>query len=416
MLPRLLLLLLPCVVSAGELRTEYGGHTKLALTGQHWPGDSLVRDAIGSDSIDSQGDLRLNLELRKDGWSFDANCQFAILNGDSLALTARLPPGNELFASGLPNDERRLMNLTDVVDKGSRHAILHRLDRLWVGYANDTTVVRFGRQALSWGNALFYAPMDLVNPFDPAAIDKEYKAGDDMLYVQYLLETGADIQGAYVARRSLLTGDVDEGKSTAALKYHGFVGDGELDLLVARHYGDTVVGIGANRGIGGAQWSADVVVTNTDIDTYVQLSTSLAYSWNRLGKNMSGALEYHFNGFGQHGGRYDPVSLSRSPDLLLKLSRGDTFTLGRHYVAGSVTIEMTPLWSVSPTLLGNLEDPSALLQLVTNYSLGDNMTLLGSLNLPLGSRGTEFGGIETGIAGRYLASGPGVFAQFAWYF
>ena len=92
------------------------------------------------------------------------------------------------------------------------------------------------------------------------------------------------------------------------------------------------------------------------------------------------------------------------------------FTLGRHYLAGSVMIEMTPLWIITPVLLANVGDPSALLQLTTNYSLGDNMTLLGSINLPLGSSGTEFGGIETGQPRLYLSSGPSVFAQFAWYF
>jgi hypothetical protein len=53
---------------------------------------------------------------------------------------------------------------------------------------------------------------------------------------------------------------------------------------------------------------------------------------------------------------------------------------------------------------------------MTNYSLSDNMTLLGSINLPMGSSGTEFGGIETGQPGLYLSTGPSVFAQFAWYF
>jgi len=35
--------------------------------------------------------------------------------------------------------------------------------------------------------------------------------------------------------------------------------------------------------------------------------------------------------------------------------------------------------------------------------------------VPIGPDGSEFGGIESGT-GLYLASGPGVFAQLAWYF
>jgi hypothetical protein len=133
-------------------------------------------------------------------------------------------------------------------------------------------------------------------------------------------------------------------------------------------------------------------------------------------KNMSGVIEYHYNGFGQSDSRYDPLSLAQNPDLLVRIARGQMFTLGRHYLAGSVLVEITPLWSITPVLLANVGDPSALLQLTTNYSLSDNMTLLGGINLPMGSSGTEFGGIETVQPGLYLSTGPSVFAQFAWYF
>ena len=402
-LPRLIILLIVCpaFVGAAEGNTEFGGHTKFRAVGQTYPSDSLLNDMFGSSSIDTQGDLRLNLEHRQSGWTFNTNYQLAVLNGETFIL---------------PNDSRRLFDLTSVIDQGSKSALVHRLDRLWVGYTSEKAVVRFGRQALSWGNGMFYAPMDLVNPFDPAAVDTEYKAGDDMLYLQYLRDSGADIQGAYVIRRDYLSGDVDSDAATITTKYHGFRGEGEFDVLIARHYGDNVLGLGASHAIGGANWSGDLVVTETDLDTIVQLSTNLSYSWNWGGKNMSGVVEYHFNGFGQHSGNYDPLSLVGNPDLLLRLGRGESFTIGRHYLAGSVLIEMTPLWSISPTLLMNASDPSGLLQLITNYSLSDNMALLGSLNFPLGSNGSEFGGIESGVPNRYLSTDAGVFAQWAWYF
>ena len=114
--------------------------------------------------------------------------------------------------------------------------------------------------------------------------------------------------------------------------------------------------------------------------------TNISYSWIWGERNISGAGEYY-----------------RSAD-------------DRNYVAGSLMVEMSPLWIVTPTLIGNLDDPSALLQFVTQYSLGDNLTFLGSINLPLGGNGTEFGGPETGIPGRFLSYDVGAFAQLAWYF
>ena len=268
---------------------------------------------------------------------------------------------------------------------------------------------------MSWGNALAYAPMDLVNPFDPAAIDTEYKTGDDMLYLQYLQDNGNDLQAAYVLRRDPASGDVDHDESTLAVKYHGFAGQGEYDVLLATSYGDEVLGIGARHAIGGATWAADLVFTKTDNDTYIQVVTNLLYSWVWGGKSMSGGLEYYFNGFGLRG-PYDLPSIQANPDLALRLERGELFAPGRHYVAANVLVEMSPLWTVTPTLLFNIEDPSALVQLITSYSLGDNMTFLASLNLPVGPNGSEFGGIDAGLPGRYLSRGVGVFAQLAWYF
>ena len=398
----LIVLLLTTPAGAEELRHETGGHGKLRVVGQWFPDDSLYRDAIGGSALDVAGELRLKLDSRLGRWAFDADWQLVGLSADTLPLT------------GLPNDDRRLFDLTGVISESSNEALLHRLDRLWLGYTSETTVVRFGRQALSWGNGLFYAPMDLVNPFDPAAIDTEYKTGDDMMYLQYLRANGDDVQAAWVIRRDPLTGDVETDAATIAVKYHGFAGQGEYDVLVAQSYGDPVIGVGAGRSIGGAVWSADLTVTETDLDTYAQFVTNLAYSWIWGGKNMSGTLEYYYNGFGLR--RYDPASLAANPDLVQRIARGELFGLGRHYLAGSVMIEVSPLWVVTPVLLANLEDPSALLQLVSNVSLGDNLTLLASVSVPMGASGSEFGGIETLVPDRYLSSDGGVFLQLAGYF
>jgi hypothetical protein len=418
MRPELLLVLFlaatPVVADSDDF--DLTGHTKFRLTGQTFPDDSVFRDVAGSNSTDLGADLRLNLEWGRGSWSFETNYQLIGLHGDQVDWSRDLPQGSDLFFRRFPNDDRRLFNLTDVITDSGKSAVLHRLDRLWLAYTGEKTVARFGRQALSWGNGLFYAPMDLVNPFDPATIDTEYKAGDDMLYLQYLRDNGDDLQSAVVFRRELLSGDVESDQATIALKYHGFAGGSEYDLLVAETYGDSVIGLGFSRSIGGAVWGSDVVVTDTARDTYVQFVTNLTYSWIGFDRNMSGAVEYFYNGFGQSDGRYDPLSLAGNPDLLLRLARGELFTIARHYIAGSIMIEMTPLWIVTPTLLANAQDPSALFQLVTSYSIADEISFLGSINVPLGSSGSEFGGVESTIPGRYFSSGPGLFAQVAWYF
>lgn len=395
---------------------ETGGLTKLNLLASTYPDDSLIRDAIGASSLDFQGEFRLNLDWRHDALSAELAYQAFGLYGDTLELGRRFPPGVSVVIPRLPDDRRRLFDFSRVVSQGDKSALLHRLDRAWVGHSGDRHVLRLGRQALSWGNGLFYAPMDLVNPFDPGTIDTEYKFGDDMLYGQYLRGNGDDLQAAVVVRRNTLTGDVESDQRTAALKYHGFAGTLEYDLLVAKHYEDRVVGLGGGRDVGGAVVRADLVVSDTPTDTFVQFVANVSYSWVFRQRNMSGSLEYFFNGFGQAGSDYSPESLAGNPELVERVARGQLFTLGRHYLAATLLVEMTPLWTLSPVLLANASDPSGLAQLTSRLSLGDNLSLLGSINLPVGASGTEFGGIATGVDGRFLASGPGVFAQIAWYF
>jgi hypothetical protein len=258
--------------------------------------------------------------------------------------------------------------------------------------------------------------MDLVNPFDPAAVDTEYKAGDDMLYGQYLRDNGHDIQFAYVIRRDLVSGDPEFDESSAAVKYHGLTDAAEFDLLVARNYGDTTFGLGGNMSIGGAVWRGDVVVTDSTSGNKVQLVTSLSYSWIWGGKNVSGVLEYYFDEFGQKDERYDAGSLSQNTELLQRLLRGQSFTIGRHYIAGALTIEMTPLWILTPTLFANAEDKSALLQITTRNNLREDMEFIGALNIPLGPDGSEFGGIALDTPDLFLSTDASLFAQLAWYF
>jgi len=410
-----LLLFVGAAAFADEPPWEVGGHTKLRFIGTTFPDDSLFRQLSGRESLDVEGDLRLNFKAKPGRWTFNADYQLIGLYGDRVEYTRDLPAAIELLSPRLPDDRRRLFDFTKVMHDRDKAALLHRLDRFWLGYASEKIVIRAGRQAISWGNGLFYAPMDLVNPFDPAAVDTEYKAGDDMLYLQYLQDSGNDLQVAAVARRNPLDGEVEREQATIAAKYHGLIGGSEYDLLIAQHYDDVVLGLGGTYSPGGAVLRGDLVVTDTDTDTYIQVVANWTYSWTWQGRNMSGALEYYFNGFGQHDGRYDPESLAGNPELLARLARGETFTLGRHYLAGSVLIEMTPLWTLTPTLLANISDPSALLQIVTSRSLSDNVTFLGSLNLPVGPKGSEFGGIESG-GDLYLSTGPGIFAQLAWYF
>ncbi len=227
-----------------------------------------------------------------------------------------------------------------------------------------------------------------------------------MLYGQFLRDNGDDLQGVMVFRRNVVTGDAEADAGSLAFKYHGMVGPGEYDALLAQHFGDTLVGAGGNRSIGGAVWHGDLVVTFAEDDTVPSLVTNLMYSWIWGGKNISVVVEYFYNGFGQADGCYSMECLARNPELLNRIVRGELFTLGRNYIAANAMIEIHPLFTLTPNLFTNVGDPSALLQVVFQNDLRENLALLSSVNLPMGADGTEFGGLSTDVPSLYFASGP----------
>jgi hypothetical protein len=394
---------------------SFGGHTKYQYIHTCVPDNSILQGIDGGGLQDHKLEARLKVMARRERFDFDLHAQIIAVHSDSLPAFRELPglinPGADII-----NDDRRWFNLTHELSNSNKNASLVRLDRVSIAYTGEKTVARFGRQAISWGNGLLFTPMDIFNPFDPAAVDKEYKSGDDMFYGQYLQENGNDLQAVTVVRREPVSGDVEKDQSSFALKYHGFLDRYEYDLLAAEHYGALVLGLGASTDLGGAVWRADLVWSKTDPGSVLSAVGGASYSGVAGGHNWTGFLEYYYNGFGQADGDYSPDALAANPELLKRLARGELFNLGRHYLGASVSFEMTPLLLLTPNLFVNLGDPSALAQLVLSYDWKQDIQVLAALSFPVGPGGSEYGGIDTGQKGLYLSTGPSLFAQLAWYF
>lgn len=393
----------------------FGGHTKYQYIHTRIPANSVLHSISGDSLQDHNLDIRLKVSATRGRLDFNAHAQIIAVHSDSLPVLSELPG---LFRPGadIANDDRRWFNLTHEISNANKNAGVVRLDRFSIAYTGDKTVVRFGRQALSWGNGLLFTPMDILNPFDPAAVDKEYKSGDDMLYGQYLLDNGSDFQGVTVVRRNPVSGDVEQDQSSLALKYHGFSGSLEYDLLAAQHYGEFVLGLGASADIGGAVWRADLVWDKTDSGSILSAVGGASYSGVAGGHNWTGFVEYFYSGFGQTNGNYSPEALVLNPELLKRLARGELFNLARHYLGASVSFEMTPLLNLTPNIFVNIIDPSALAQFILSYDWKQDIQVLVSLSIPIGPDGTEYGGIEAARPELYVSTGPSLFAQLAWYF
>ena len=403
-----LVALIPALGAYADMPGFVGGHAKLQGTASLYPEGSLWREALGGSELDRGGELRLRWQQRKGSW--EAAADYQLLTRYRQAPPLPLEPGQSV----LPDDDRRWWNLTHEINSSDDSLTLQRLDRLHIGYTSERVVLRLGRQAVSWGNGLLFNPVDVFNPFDPTAIDTEYKTGDDMLYAQYLLPSGSDWQLVQVQRRDE-QGQVSSAVSSSALKFHGFGLEREYDLMLAQHFDELLLAAGASSNVGQAVVRADLVFADTKGGWVGSAVVNATWSsiWGE--RNVSGVLEYFFNGHGLRETDYDPETLAREQALLTRLQRGELFTLGRHYLAASLLVEMTPLLQLTPSLFANPGDGSVLAQLALRWDVRQDWQLLGALNLPLGPAGTEYGGLRAEQGGT-LSTGPALFAQLAWYF
>lgn len=392
---------------------QYGGHAKYRFNASQFAADNVVSIINTPAPIDHYFDIRLKADRQSGHWQYSIDYEALGLYGDTAETLASLSTFPAL--STAPTDDRRLFNLTQAFASGNRLLGVHRLDRLVASYTKESLVARFGRQAISWGNGLIFNPMDLISPFSPTAISKEYKTGDDMIYSQWLYANGNDIQVIMLPRRNS-TGDIDERESSVAAKYHGSLDQLGYDLLFARHYAETVAAVGLSTDAGGAVVRADMVHTHlSDGSGALSGIVNASYSWTWGQHNFSGNLEYYRNGVGNADGDYSSALMPTSP-LGKRIARGEVFGLGRDYVAGSLAIELSPRLLASPTWIHNLNDNSGIVQTTFNYDWKQEIPVLFGFALPYGASGSEYGGIATGTPEQYYGPGKSVFLQVGYYF
>lgn len=396
---------------------QVGGHAKYQYTQTDYRSGDLYA-VYGDDRARDQAvDLRLKAERRVDTWDMAAHLEVLGVAGDGVAARRRLAAAGLLpaeSAHGLPNDRNRWFDLTQELSDRPRSAWVYRLDRLSLGYTGDRSVLRLGRQAVSWGNGLVFQALDFVNPFSPVTVDKDYKTGDDMLYGQWIAGGEGDVQAIVLPRRDPDSRRVEGDQSSGAAKWRLRFGGFDLDLLAARHYGENLAGIGVVTGVGGAVWRLDASRGSLGAGGYAtSIVTNLDYSWIWAGHNVYGFAEYFHSGIGESD-RADYAA--PNAELAARIARGELFTLARDYAVGGLQVELTPLVNVYGNVIRNLNDGSRYVQLRGVYDWRQNAQLMAGVNLPGGERGSEYGGIATGVPGLYNAAGRSWYGRIAWYF
>jgi hypothetical protein len=382
--PPILLAVLLLAGSARGADTADGlhGRIELRLAGETDPADALAA-RYGQSRADAYANLRLTYDAHKGPWAVDVAGVFETEAGPDVQL-AGLTDGFVPPAAWAP--------LTRDLWSARRSVGRLNIDRLALSWSNSAWVVRLGRQTVTWDQSQVFRPMDLFSPFGPTALDTEYKPGADMVYVQHLFASGADVQFVFVPRPDRRSGPAVESASSEAVYLRARLFGRRTGWMLAHDHGDWVGAFTTDGALGGAAWSVSVVPTGlASGGTRVSLVADITDATRLFGRNLVLFGEYHHNGFGVGSG---PFTYAQMPaDLAGRLARGQVFALRRDYLSGGGQWEATPLTRLNLSLIVNLTDGGVLALGGLERSLSDNLILDLGVQVPAGPRGSEYGGV-----------------------
>jgi len=268
-----------------------------------------------------------------------------------------------------------------------------RVDRANLFWSKGNLQVTLGKHAISWGNGLVFNPVDVFNPFNPLAIDTEYKPGSNMLHLQYGLDSGNDIQALRVEHGN---------DSSTAIKYHLFYNAWEWDVIAAKHLGDDMAALGFSRPLGEWLWRTELThQKSTSGIKATHLISNLQHFFSLNGKPASVILEWFHNGWGIDQNSTSDARL----ELFKRMARGEIFTPGSDYASISLGWQPHPLWQLGLTHISEAHNDSHISQFFSNVNLTEALQLRIAVALPW--RDSRHIDLPTE---RYLM------AQLAWYF
>ncbi len=359
------------VLQRGDARVDLGGHVKtfsIAVI----PYDHLLMpdDPLGMAVLDA----RLRLEGSKGDWlrfGFHEQVTLDLQSAPFATALAPAAPGGG-GDGGVP--EAADMSWTGV-DADLFH-LGGRVDRAWVTLRAPHLDITLGRQPLSFGNAFFFTPMDLVAPFSPTVIDREYKPGIDAIRADAFIGMSTRVTAV-----AAYAGGWD--RDGTILAAHGVftVRITDVGLFAGRVHGDAVLGADASSAIGPVGVRAEGTVTwpaDDDEDPFVRAVVGADHS-TAWGLSLMAEVYY------QSVGRSDPddyLEMATSE----RFTRGELWALGQWYAALNASYELTPLVILSLAAVANLGDPSLLLAPGLAWSIAGNADLSVGAYVGVGER------------------------------
>ncbi len=269
-------------------------------------------------------------------------------------------------------------------------------DRFNVKLALPFADVTLGRQAITFGKAYFWNPLDVFLSFDPTAFDREYKRGVDALRVDIPI---GDFSGITLVG---VLGRPDNGhagyRSAGLLRVFTNFLDWDFAVQGGKVFGGFHAGLGASGEIGPIEGRVEAAYfwplpelrpdNAVEITEGLSLVVGIGRFFSLFDRTLSLQVEYLLN---------TAAGSATLRENFTLVSKGLMLQASEHAVGGMVSYQLTPRLSGSlATIFSISEQPSILLQPGFAFSVAEEVDLLAGAMLAFGNR--PAGDLAGGVA------------------
>ena len=273
------------------------------------------------------------------------------------------------------------VDMTFSIFNESSAFMFSNIDRANIKYSIGDFETILGRQRINWGINMVWNPNDIFNTYNYFDFNYIERPGCDAIRIQYYTGMVSSVDLGF---------KVDfQGEIISAARYKFNKGGYDFQFLGGYMTGDIVMGAGWAGQIKGAGFNGEF--------SYFHAAENFSDSTGELVGSLGVSYSFPFNltldfaGLLNTAGTTGPAGIGPSFIIRRELS-AKTITRARYSTFGSATYMITPLITGSLAGIWNPTDKSAYIGPSLDFSLTQNISLLGLAQIFVGEDGTEFGG------------------------
>lgn len=248
----------------------------------------------------------------------------------------------------------------------------HRLYRAALTVTRGDVDLKLGRQRIAWGTGRFWSPLDILNPVNPLALEREERVGVDAALLEAKLGP--------LSRASVVYAPApDRGPASRAVQWHGNAAGIDASLVAGRLLGLDIVGadVASQVGAVGIRGEAARLRPGTG-SGFNRWMVGADYGFSN---GLTLSAELYYNGAGSR----DPAGY----DFAAQRS-GRMASLATRYAGLVASCEITPLLKWTTYAVVNADDRSRAIDTRLVRSVRPDLDLTIGLQRFSGAMGSEF--------------------------